>query len=273
MDYSINGYENENRFAEAINGKKIKELNIMLQNLVYSLYGVMDYDTTVNAYISYAKHKYDLVLIIKGKRKYISIKKGYKNSVHTEKLKTFIIFLRENNISEEVINDFLYMHYSDGTNNNSGTYRESMHCYRNKNQERIKKINKEFENEAFIKKCIDRFFITGVDKEATPIDALLYGSSDDFVFVLKKNIYQIIMSQAHYKAHYIHIAQLTIQNFCRNIDRKEKNEWRREYIQVRYYDLNIDIYRCLNVLNQVQINDLSLLKPKYNENKYVILHY
>lgn len=64
------------------------------------------------------------------KMKGISIKKGYKNSVHVERISDFIHFLIENNIDREIVTEYLKYHYADGSTNGKGIKRLSVEEYK-----------------------------------------------------------------------------------------------------------------------------------------------
>ena len=69
--------------------------------------------------------KTDVVVSVRNKKRGISIKSGYKNSVHVEPLNVFKKYLLKNNVLPEIIDLFLRYIYSDGTNNNTGIKRIS----------------------------------------------------------------------------------------------------------------------------------------------------
>ena len=83
------GYQNEINFINEINNKKVKELNPLLYDLVKTLYPTIKDNEVITAkkYGRYAKT--DIVITIRNKNKGLSIKMGYKNSVHVEHLNTF----------------------------------------------------------------------------------------------------------------------------------------------------------------------------------------
>lgn len=180
---NITGYENEFRFMHALNQKKIKEINnMLLRNFIDELFDNPNKNNLIKCHIDTSKRKYDIIIIINGVAKRISIKKGYKNSVHVERISDFIHFSIENNVNRDAIIEYLKYHYADGTTNGSGENRISAEDYKKDNQDKIDFINKEINNKQLIEKVIDRFIIKGNCSDI-PIDALIYGTVNDFIWI------------------------------------------------------------------------------------------
>ena len=69
-----NGFQNEQEFAEALNGKKIKYLMPNLQDMILKLYGYVDFNSYIFCYVDHSKKKYDIVIRINQKiKRYISL--------------------------------------------------------------------------------------------------------------------------------------------------------------------------------------------------------
>lgn len=100
---SITGYKNEYEFVDYFNGKSINQLDPISLDLLEKLYGKIPTNSLVKCYINLNKQKSDIILSINGIKKYISIKKGVKNSVHAEPISTFINFLKECGMNYELV--------------------------------------------------------------------------------------------------------------------------------------------------------------------------
>lgn len=133
-----NGFQNEQEFSKALNGKKIKYLMPNLQDMILKLYGYVDFNSYIFCYVDHSKKKYDIVIRINQKIKKISIKKGVNNSVHTEGISYFIHFLIECGISRNIIIEYLYYQYGDETKNGTGSNRISSLEY----QKNMKTVSK-----------------------------------------------------------------------------------------------------------------------------------
>ena len=156
---SITGYKNEYEFVDYFDGKRINELDPISLELFEKLYGKIPGNAFVKCYINLNKQKSDIIVSINGIKRYISIKKGVKNSVHVEPISTFINFLKENGINYDLVKKVLLYQYGDGTMNGTGTKRISSEEYNANHKNDIQEINDFFNKEKFIKKAIDRFVL------------------------------------------------------------------------------------------------------------------
>ena len=116
----MQGYQNEFAFVMALNNKRKSELNPLLDDLIYFLFGNIGDDIIIKSWRNKHPQKTDIFVKVNGVMKGISIKYGSRNSVHTESISTFIEFLKELNASEEIIDIFLKYHYGDGSTNGTG---------------------------------------------------------------------------------------------------------------------------------------------------------
>ena len=90
------GYDNEIDFAEYLDNKKFEELNLLLQEVIQYLYPHIKPKDIIKAtkYGRYAKT--DIVISVRNKKRGISLKSGYKNSVHIEPIICKIFIFRWN---------------------------------------------------------------------------------------------------------------------------------------------------------------------------------
>lgn len=232
----ISGYKNEEEFAEYLNGKNFGRIYPVFQELLYKLYGKIDFDDTITCWVNKSKRKADIYIKVNNYVRGISIKKGVKNSVHVESIEEFVSFLKNMKVNNEVINKFLKYHYADGTTNGTGKKRISSMEYREKYQEDIDYINKEFNKEEYIDKFINRFVLQG-NKSEYEVDAIIYGVVDDFIWITNKEIKYIIKNHLYDIVSSLHISCLSIQPMARNLNYNPKYEFARNYIQIKWYNL------------------------------------
>ena len=190
----ITGKNNEYEFVKYLNGKRISELNPMFRDLIDELFPNQQPNSIIKSWKNHYKEKSDIFIKINGKMKGISIKKGYKNSVHVERISDFIHFLIENNIDREIVIEYLKYHYADGSTNGKGIKRLSVEEYKKDNQSKIDKINKVLNDEKIIKKAINRFVTRGKNTDYF-ISAIIYGEVNDFIWATKEQIEEIILSK------------------------------------------------------------------------------
>ena len=206
----INGYDNEFEFVKYFNGKKINELNPISYDLIKTLFPLENENSIIKCWRNHYKQKSDIMIKINNKMKGISIKKGSRNSVHVEPISEFIHFLIQNNISRENIIEYLKYHYADGSTNGKGKVRLSASDYKKKNQNKIDELNIQLNNEKLIKKSILRFVLKG-NNSNYPIDAIIYGEVNDYLWITANDIMNIILSKRNSYSTSAHISSLVIQ--------------------------------------------------------------
>ena len=242
---NINGIDNEYEFVKYLNGKRVKELNLLFRELIEELFHPKEEDATIKSWRNHDKQKTDLFIKINGVMKGISIKKGMKNSFHVERISDFINFLIENKIEQEIIIEYLKYHYADGSINGKGKKRLSVEEYKKSNQDKIDKINIALNQEKILSNAIYRFIIKGKNSNYN-IDALICGEVDDFIWILKEDIIKIVMSKKDNYSTAVHFGPMTIQPKNRCLNHNPKYEKDRYCIQVKWYNLFDDIIENKN---------------------------
>ena len=181
---SINGFQNELEIKRELDNKTIKELNPMYRSFIEDLFSNINDSDLINCIIDDSNKKHDIVISIKNEKRYISIKKGIKNSVHVEEISNFIHFLIENNISKNSVIEYLKYHYADGTTNGSEINRLSANEYKQAHQEEIDNLNKELNKKQILLKDIYRFVIKEKLRDKN-IDAIIFETKNDFLWIKK----------------------------------------------------------------------------------------
>lgn len=241
-----NGFINEIAFVKRINNKKYPELDYQLQRFISDLYGKVNEDSIIRCYKNKELQKYDIFINIDDNIKRVSIKKGVKNSVHTEPISEFVHFLIENKMPRELVIAFLKYHYADGTTNGSGQIRISIEEYKQNHQKEIDAINKFINQEHIIKKAIDRFIIFGRNSNE-PVDVIIYGVPEDFIWINRDNIYKILLDKRNLYSTAIHFGSLTYQPLSRCINGNPKYEKDRFISQIKWYNISDDIIEIMNI--------------------------
>lgn len=242
---NINGFQNELEIKKSLDNKMVKELNPMYRGFIEDLFtNTNDYDL-IKCVIDDSNKKHDIIISIENENRYVSIKKGIKNSVHVEGISSFIHFLIQNHVKRDAVIEYLKYHYADGSTNGTGTNRISAEEYKKDNQEKIDMINAEINNKDLLTKAIDRFILKGNISDKT-IDAILFGVNDDFVWIKKEDIIKVILSKKDIYSSAIHFGPLTIQPLDRCLNYNPKYEKRRFCIQVKWYNLADDIIEFMN---------------------------
>ena len=232
----INGYENEYEFVKVFNKKCVAELDPISKELIDSIFNYKNDKSIITCWRNHYLQKADILIKLENHVKGISIKKGIKNSVHSENIHYFVEFMKENSISSDIIKEYLRFHYGDGTTNGKGKFRLSADEYKQKYPESICKINEAFNNPNFIKKCIKRFITVGTNG-IYPISALIFGIPNDYIFITNKEIEKIILGKQDMISSGIHIGSLQVQPKTRCLNYNPLYEKYRQCIQIKWYNL------------------------------------
>lgn len=234
------GYKNEFDFIRAIDKKHFYELNPLFQELIETLYPNVSLNDTIIAYKYGSYAKVDMVIEIKGVKKGISIKSGAKNSVHIETIASLVNFLKKYDFKEE--DKLLRYLYSDGTNNNTGVKRESIEEYREKHLDDIALINRELNR--LKKLLIERFLIKTNINYKVIVDAFIKGTPEGFLWATKQEVINYLMNSDLISSS-IHISNLFIQEWNKNLNYNLKYEFCRDYVQVKWYSLFDDFIKIM----------------------------
>lgn len=241
----MNGYINEYNFVLEFNNKKVKELNPLLHDLVSAIFYDISEENIIKSWRNHYNQKTDIFLKIGDAIKGISIKMGSKNSVHVESIWEFERFLLEHDIPRNIICKYLEFHYADGTINNKGKNRLSSEEYKKNNQIKIDEINKYFNTDKIVSDAIDRFVLKGNNSEY-PISAIILGEPNNFLWITKKDIIEILDSKRDKYCSSPHFSELVCQPMNRCINHNTKYEKYRRYVQIKWYSLFDNIIEQMN---------------------------
>ena len=238
------GFQNEFDFVMSFNNKKVCELNPIQQDLIHSIFNNISDDDLIKSWKNHLDQKTDIFLKIGKAMKGISIKMGNRNSVHTEHIDSFVIFLKEHKVPKRIINKYLKYHYADGTKKNVGKKRVSAEEYKIKHQRDIDQINKYFNDKKLIFDAINRFVLVGNNSNYS-IDAIISGTPNDFLWLTKDDIINVLISNNSYCSS-PHFNNLICQPMNRCLNYNVKYEKFRDYIQIKWYSLFDDIIKYKN---------------------------
>lgn len=237
----MEGYQNEFDFVLALNNKTKKELNNQLQELVYFLFGKIPDDAVIKSWRNKEPQKEDIFIKVNGMMKGISIKMGSRNSVHVESIKSFVKFLKEMKISKKNIDTFLNYQYAVDEDNKKIDIEE----YKKKHQKEIDKFNEAINTEEILENAIDRFVLKGNNSDYW-IAAIVHGTPDDFVWMSKNNIINVLKKNRNEYSTAIHFSNLVVQPLSRTLNDNPKYSRARNYVQIKWYSLYDDAVDCTN---------------------------
>ena len=237
------GYQNEFLFVLEFNNKRVKELNPMLRVVVDDIFQYIKEDDIVKSWKNHLDdEKRDIFIKINNQIRSISIKMGSRNSVHVESINSFTKFLKEEGISQTVIDNYNSFHYGKDEDDKAKIL--SAAEYSEKYPTKIEQINQAF-YKINIYKVVDRFILKGKNSPYQ-VDGIIYGIPTDFIWINKNDIKRVLKNNMNKSSNSVHISNLFIQPLNRCINKSIKYSWCKDYVQVKWYSLFDDIIENMN---------------------------
>lgn len=233
-----NGYYNKFDFIDKLNNNFVGKLDNTFVEMLEKIYNrKLDKNQLVLCWKSFKTDKADIVVCINNIKKFISIKNGKNNSVHLESISEFKTFLKENNISDELIKIYDNYHYAT---DNKGQ-RQGAKEYQNSHFYEIELFNNAINKKHILHKALDRFLFKGTHDYNNRVNAIIYGNIDNFVCITYTEVmnYLLNVKEKFNSIHFIlpFTSLLTLQPWTRNLNHNEKYEYRRDYVQAKWYRL------------------------------------
>ena len=238
------GYQNEFDFVLLFNDKYLHELDDNSQTFLKELFkDVIDNTEKIKSWKNKMIQKTDIFIKYKNHIKNISLKCGHNNSIHNEQIQEFKRYLEKIGIPYNIIDKYMGYHYGYKKDENGKTdfsIRLSSDEYKELYQNEIDIFNQNINKTKIIVDMIDRFIIRGKNSDYD-IDALICGTIDDYVWILKYDIYDLILSKKSMFFTSPHIACITLGPKKRNLTETSKNNKDRYLLCARWNFIKEDI--------------------------------
>ena len=242
------GYQNEKDFVELFNNKYLNEIDKNSQKFLKNLFGdIIDSSEKIICWKNRVNQKADIFIKYRNYVKSISLKCGQSNSIHAESLQYFKMYLKKLNIPHKVIDKYVDYHFGymkDDCGEKNFNMPLDSWKYKELYQDDIDIFNNYINKTRIIVDMVDRFLVRG-NNSNYDIDALICGTIDDYVWVLKHDLYDLILLNKREDLTSPHAACMTIGPRKRDINRISKNKQDRYIVCVRwnYIRENIIEYR------------------------------
>lgn len=248
------GYQNEYDFVSLFNNKYFNELDSNSQIFLKELFdNVIDNEEPIKAWKNKMLQKADIFVKYKNYIKGISLKCGNSNSVHHETIEDFRQYLENIGIPYKTIEKYASYHYGYMRDENGEldfTKSLSSDEYKMFYQNEIDIFNKAVNKTKIIVLMTDRFIIRGRNSNYD-IDALVCGTIDNYVWILKYDLYDLVLANKKMDLTSPHIACMTIGPKKRNLDRNSKNAKERYIVCVRWNFIKDNIIEFKNQKNKL----------------------
>lgn len=186
--------------------------------------------------------------IFKNYVKNISLKCGNSNSVHHEQIQEFKRYLEKMGIPYIVIDKYVSYHYGymkDEKGRTDFTMQLNSEEYKKLYQKELDIFNKYINKTRIIVDMIDRFIIRGRNSDYD-IEALICGTVKNYVWILKYDIYDLILSNRSLEFTSPHVACMTIGPQKRNLDGNSNNKKDRYLVCIRWNFIKESIIKFKN---------------------------
>lgn len=221
------GLRKEEEIVLELDNKKVKDLKQNFKYLLREMFGPLDEEETIHSNLVGGFQKPDFYIEYKFRRLFISLKSGAAKIVHQEKLDTFVNFLRQQGMSKECIEIFLYHHFGDGTMDGTGEERMSYSELQYKFKDRIRKFNKDVNiNKELIAAVVDRCVFTGSQVGNIPADYLYFGDRNYGSICSRKQVQKHLYRKSWLYMDNLHIGPLQFRPHARLIEKRENEEGR-----------------------------------------------
>ena len=231
------GYQNESDFVNLFNNKYYLDLDENSQLFLDDLFGEkIDFEEKIISWKNKINQKIDIFIKYKNYVKGISLKCGNSNSMHCEQIHEFKRYLEKIGIPYKVIDKYISYHYGyekDESGNINFSKLLSSEEYKHFYQKELDIFNKTINHTRIIIDMIDRFIIRGRNSDYD-IDALVCGTVDNYIWIKKYELYDLILSKKCLDYTSPHIACLTIGPKKRNLDGNSKNIKDRYIVCIRW---------------------------------------
>lgn len=242
---NCHGIKNQEFIVGAINGKKYRELNSNLRQMIKIIFPTVKNTDILYAHVIQDKKiKARISITLKDETHYLTVKMGHKNSVHQEKKENFLNFC--NDIPTDARNAFLKFLYGDGTIDGTGKL-----INRVNEKEAIKMLGREIDPLLLYlsqnkKRLAERFLIDGSYNSKIKAEYIYYGDETNGVTIKLDKVIDFIMNQSdddigHKNQKKLSIGPLEIQTWNRNLSGKEEFEYKRDSIQIKWPTLDFDL--------------------------------
>ena len=243
------GYQNELDFVNLFTNKFLNELDERTVKFLKELFEEnIDNEEAIKCWKNHMVQKADIFIKYKNYVKSVSLKCGNSNSMHHEQLQEFKKYLGEIGIPYKIVDKYVDYHYGyaiDDKGRKDFSKRLSSEEYKKKYQNEIDIFNKYINKTKTIVDMIDRFIVRGRNSNYD-IDALVCGTIDDYVWIMKYDLYDLILSKRCLDFTSPHIACMTIGPKKRDIEGNLSNRGDRYIVCVRWNFIKSDIINFIS---------------------------
>lgn len=233
------GFINEELLINYINTNSFNTYNSNIKEFLTFAFGKeLNQNLEFKAEKKAGKEKPDLVIIHNGIKKYVSVKKGFGNSVHQESIDTFFPYIN-NLIGIKALENLKKFHYGDDTTDDTGKTRYNATECKTRYAREVASLNKELNNCNNLTKFLDRFLFIGNAGTLT-VDVVYHGTIDSGLWASREEIIDYIQTNK-FDTNAVHFGPLTYQVWGRNEKKTAVHPNRRYVMQIKWGSIEKDL--------------------------------
>ncbi len=239
------GFKNELDFVALFNNKYLEELDENSQFFLKDIFGdYINKNEKIKSWKNSLNQKTDIFIKFKNQVKKVSLKYRNKNTIHCESIDSFKSYLKSLDIPYNIISIYANFHYGYMRDENGCvilSQKLSTTEYKELYQDEIDCFSNTLNKTKIIVDMVDRFIIRGTNSNED-IDALVCGSVDDYVWLLKYDIYDLALYKRYIYFTSPHASCITMGPKYRVIkDNDFRNIKDKYYVNIRWDNLKTDI--------------------------------
>ena len=186
MPYN-NGRYMENKFVYMLDGVKIKDMDRDARSFLRNIYGQLDDEEIVRSELVQGFRKPDFYVEYKGNRQYISMKTNTSHTLHEEELESFVEFLKDIGLQNNVISMLQFLFWGDGSFNGTAKRIFSISEAYMKAPDMTRQFNEMInENNEIISKIVNRIIFDGGSTDGVKADYLLHYRENEIPIVVSQ---------------------------------------------------------------------------------------
>ena len=243
------GFQNERDFVELFNNKYLYELDEKSKSFIKDLFEeIIDEEETIICWKNKMVQKADIFIKYKNYVKSVSIKCGDNNSIHQEQVQEFKKYLSDIGVPYNIADRYFSYHYGyklEANGKRDFSKLLSSVEYKKLYQKDIDIFNKYINKTKIIVSMIDRFIVRGRNSNFD-VDALICGTCNDYVWIMKYDIYDLVLSKRCLDFTSPHVGPMTLGPKKRNLDGTSNNRGDRYIVSVRWNNLKENIINFKN---------------------------
>lgn len=233
------GLKNEKEIVNLLNNVKYNELDNHWKQELKKIFPFVTEDDVIKCYKIKSKIKPDITIQIRNKHVNVSIKSGNDISVHSERIDSFINFLKEMEISERTIKIIKFYHFGDLTISGTGNQIIPLEQLKTNYKKIFYEANVEINRRKILEKCFERFLFVG-SINTDKVDYLFYGNYLFGFFIESGKIMRYLLKNLSMHLTGIHFGNLSFQPASRQI-----GNLKRKYIQIKWHSFLSDIQKII----------------------------